>query len=146
MQQSICLWIRLRRILHFSETAGIGHPGQPYRLQAICRSLARCMQLETPTLHFAACKLLRFVRQVTARRCCYLSALIPASRGLVYPPTSTKIQNHPMKLGGFVFLVETAGIGHPGQPWRLHAPCHSWARRMRLETPTRPASRGFDSH
>jgi hypothetical protein len=38
----------------------------------------RRMRLEFPTLHFAACKLLRFVRQVRACRCCHLSALIPA--------------------------------------------------------------------
>jgi hypothetical protein len=61
------------------------------------------------------------------------------------PTKSTKIKNHPMKLGGFVFLVETAGIGHPGQPYRLQAICHSWARCMPLEFPTRPASRRFNS-
>lgn len=65
------------------ESAGIGHPGQPWRLHAPCRSWARRMRLETPDLHFAACKLFRFVRQITARRCCYLSALIPASRRFV---------------------------------------------------------------
>jgi len=35
-------------------------------------------------------------------------------------------------------------VGHPGQPLRLHAHCRSQARRMRLETPTHPASRGFE--
>jgi hypothetical protein len=38
------------------------------------------------------------------------------------------------------------GIGHPGQPVRLHAHCRWQARRMRLETPAHPPSRGFDTH
>jgi hypothetical protein len=39
----------------------------------------------------------------------------------------------------FNFLVEMGGIGHPGQPVRLHAQCHSQARCMQLETPAHPA-------
>ena len=31
------------------------------------------------------------------------------------------------------------GIGHPGQPTRLHARCHSRARSMLLEFPAHPA-------
>jgi hypothetical protein len=46
-------------------------------------------------------------------------------------------------------MVELAGIGHTGQPVRLHAHCRSQARRMRLETPAHPAfiyeRRGFDT-
>ncbi len=37
------------------------------------------------------------------------------------------------------------GIGHAGQPVRLHAPCRSQARHMRLEFPAHPPSRGFDT-
>jgi hypothetical protein len=44
-----------------------------------------------------------------------------------------------------MYLVEQAGIGHYGQPERMHALCRSQARRMRLETPAHPASRGFDT-
>ena len=39
----------------------------------------------------------------------------------------------------FVMVVDPAGIRHPPQPLRLQAQGRSRARRMRLETPARPA-------
>ncbi len=61
-------------------------------------------------------------------------------------PQIVKIKKPPNKLGSFCILVESAGIGHPGQPYRLQAICRSQARCMQLETPVRPASRGLDPH
>jgi hypothetical protein len=43
-------------------------------------------------------------------------------------------------------MVEMGGIGNPCQPVRLHAHCHSQARRMRLEIPAHPPSRVFDTN
>jgi hypothetical protein len=76
----------------------------------------------------------------TARRCCLLDALHPAS---VPDADSIPVQSQPNKQKRHRKGVVNAGIGHPGQPPRLHARCRSQARSSAARIPCCLAGRAF---
>jgi len=95
-----------------------GHPGQPTRLHARCRSQARSSAVRIPC---SPC----------------------ARSGRVFNPpcVATKTKKPTAGVSFLVLLVETAGIGHPRQPTRLHARCRSQARSSAARIPCSPRAR-----
>ncbi len=124
-----------------AKAGGIGHAGQPVRLQAHCRSRARRLRLEFPAhppVHLAAGRRLGFDRRRAVLVETPVSSIpdvdsTPQTRAK--RPTATRKEGWPL-----AFLVEAGGIRHAGQTVRLQAHCRSRARRMRLEFPAHPPS------